>query len=224
MIIAMDGPAGSGKSTVAARVAEALGLAFLDTGAMYRAVTLAVLRDGIHPADAEACAAVARRLRLDFDESGRVLIDGVPGEPDIRSRTVTLTVSEVSAHAPVRKSVVAKQRDFAARWKGLVAEGRDMTTVVFPEADHKFFLNAQPRERARRRALQEGRPESIDEIQADIERRDTLDTMRACSPLRRAPDAIEVLTDALTEDEVVAQILAGVRGDAPTDRSEGRDR
>ncbi len=215
MIVAIDGPAGAGKSTVAARVARALGLAFLDTGAMYRAVTLAVLERGVHPSDGEACARIARALVLDFDAQGRIRMDGVPGEPHVRSRTVTLNVSAVSAHPGVRQAVVARQRELARALGGAVAEGRDTTTVVFPEAPHKFFLVASPRERARRRARQEGHgdePAAVDEIQADIERRDRLDTTRAHSPLARAPDAVVIDADDLGVEEVVERILAHVRG------------
>lgn len=211
MIIAIDGPAGAGKSTVARRVASELGLSFLDTGAMYRAVTLAVLEQGYHPSDAEACEQVARALRLEFDDEGRILIDGSPGEPDIRSQTVTLNVSAVSAHRGVREAVVAEQRKIAARSKGVVAEGRDTTTVVFPEADHKFFLNASKEERARRRAEQDGRAADQALILADIDRRDRLDATRAHSPLVKAPDALEIDGDRMSVEDVVARILAEVR-------------
>ena len=211
MIIALDGPAGAGKSTVARRLAESLGLAFLDTGAMYRAVTLAALERGVHPSDAEACEEVARSLQLGFDADGRILVDGVAGEPDIRSQTVTLNVSAISAHPGVRAAIVAEQRRIAADLGGVVAEGRDTTTVVFPRADHKFFLNASMQERARRRALQEGTPERVDQIQADIARRDRLDTTRAHSPLTKAPDAIEIDGDGASVEEVVERILEHVR-------------
>ena len=214
MIIALDGPAGAGKSTVARRVAEELGLAFLDTGAMYRAVTLAALERDVHPSDAEACALLARTLRLDFAEDGSILIDGAPGEPDVRSRTVTLNVSAVSAHPGVREAIVAEQRAIAHRRGGVVAEGRDTTTVVFPEADFKFFLHASPAVRARRRARQEDAPEREREILLDIERRDRLDRTRAHSPLVKAPDAIEIDADRLDAEEVVHAILAHVRAAA----------
>lgn len=216
MIVAIDGPAGAGKSTVAARLARELGLAFLDTGAMYRAVTLAVLERDVHPSDAAACARVARELVLSFDAEGRILVDGLPGEPDIRSPTITLNVSAVSAHPGVREAVVARQRELARALPGVVAEGRDTTTVVFPDADHKFFLQASPEERARRRTLQEGQGSSDYEANlADILRRDRLDTTRACSPLVRAPDAVPVDADRRSVDEVVALMLAHVRGEVP---------
>ena len=212
MIIAMDGPAGAGKSTVARRVAQALGIAFLDTGAMYRGVTLVCLERGIHPSDEVQCTRVAQELDLSFDREGRLLIDGDPGEPDIRSQTVTLNVSAVSAHPGVREAIVREQRSLARRLGGVVAEGRDTTTVVFPDADFKFFLDASVEERARRRALQEERPEAREAIQADIERRDRLDTTRAHSPLHRAEGAIAIDAGALDVDQVVARVLEVVRG------------
>lgn len=214
MIIAIDGPAGAGKSTVARAVAEALGIAFLDTGAMYRAVTLVVLQRGLDPLDAEACATVAREVELDFDAAGLIRIDGVAGEPDVRSETVTLNVSSVSAHPRVREAVVARQRELALGLDGLVVEGRDTTTVVFPEAEHKFFLVARAEERARRRALQEGRPEEHDVILRDIRRRDLLDTTRAHAPLLQAPDARVIDSDQKDVEAVVSEILSAV-GRAP---------
>jgi len=207
MIIAMDGPAGAGKSTVARRVAEELGMAFLDTGAMYRAITLVVLERNIHPSDAEACTQVAESVHLSFDSDGQICIEGRPGEPQIRSRTVTLNVSAVSAHGGVREAIVAQQRAVAERQGSVVAEGRDTTTVVFPLAEHKFFLVASPGERARRRARQEGSPERAAEIQADIERRDRLDATRAHSPLVEASDAIRIEADNMTVAEVVQVVL-----------------
>jgi cytidylate kinase len=191
-----------------------LGLTFLDTGAMYRAVTLAVLERHVSPDDADGCAAVARGLALDFDEAGLVRIDGRSGEPEIRGARVTGQVSVVSAHPGVRAAVVARQRELASRPPGVVAEGRDTTTVVFPDAGHKFFLTASPAERARRRAAQEGRdgrPEAVDAIRRDIERRDRLDETRAHSPLVQAPDAVRIETDALDVDATVAAVLAAIR-------------
>jgi cytidylate kinase len=211
MILAIDGPAGAGKSTVAKLIARALGLRFLDTGAMYRAVTLEVLRRRLDPASEEDCGRVARELRLAFDAQGSILIDGVPGEPAIRSTEVTAAVSTVSAHAAVRESVVAVQRELGRRWRGLVAEGRDTTTVVFPHADLKFFLTASPTVRARRRAAEIGAPEREPEIRADIERRDHLDSTRKVAPLKRAPDAIVVDTDPYDARGVADAILAHVK-------------
>lgn len=206
MIIAIDGPAASGKSTVAQQVAARLGLTFLDTGAMYRAVTLRAQAAGLDVEDGDACGALAERLELRFDAEGRVLIDGEPGEPAIRSAEVNQDVSAVAAHPRVRRAVVAVQRAIG-RGSSIVAEGRDTTTVVFPEADHKFFLIASPEERGRRRAEQEGQPERAAQYARDLARRDELDSSRADSPLRQAEDAIRVETDALTADEVVERLL-----------------
>ncbi len=210
MIIALDGPAGAGKSTVARAVADRLNLTFLDTGAMYRGLTLAALQRGLDPLDEAACVQLANELELSFGEDGLVRIDGQAGEPDIRSATVTLTVSTVSAYRGVRDAVVSKQREIGLSVPGLVVEGRDTTTVVFPEAEYKFFLVASPTERARRRAAQEDREDEVDMILRDIERRDQLDTTRAHAPLRQAEDAILIDTDSRNIDSVVEEILACV--------------
>jgi cytidylate kinase len=214
MIIAIDGPAGAGKSTVARRIADVLRWTYLDTGAMYRAVTLTVLGRGVDPHAEEACGEVARSLELVFDPKGHIQIDGVPGEPGIRSEEVTGAVSAVSAHAAVREAVVAVQRQLAERSDetgGLVAEGRDTTTVVFPDATHKFFLIATATERAQRRARELNQEDRREAIQADIERRDRLDTTRAVSPLCQAPDATVVDTQGLDIEAVVQRILAHVK-------------
>jgi cytidylate kinase len=179
---------------------------------MYRAVALEVLRRGLDAARGEDCARVAASLKLEFDAQGRIQIDGRPGEPDIRGREVTALVSAVSAHPAVREPIVARQRHFAHAWGGLVAEGRDMTSVVFPHAEHKFFLTASSSERARRRARELGTPADVAAIQAEIERRDGRDSSRAASPLVRAADAHVVDTDQKSIDEVVAEVLRAVRG------------
>ena len=215
MIIAIDGPAGAGKSTVARTVARALGLVYLDTGAMYRAVALCVQRHAADPRSEAECSRVAASHALGFDAAGRILIDGEPGEPDIRGPEVTRNVSIVSAHPAVRAAVVRQQRAIARAAGGLVAEGRDTTTVVFPDAAHKFFLIATPQERARRRALELGRPERAREVQAEIEQRDRLDSTRAHSPLVQAPDAVRIDTDGLSAEQVAERILSSVRAARP---------
>lgn len=212
MIIAIDGPAGSGKSTVARELARELGLTFLDTGAMYRAVTLSVLEHDIDPMDGERCAKIARALKLEFDAQGRIRIDGKPGEPAIRGETVTKAVSAVSAHSAVRSAIVPQQRAEAERRGGIVAEGRDMGSVVFPGADFKFFLTASPEVRARRRCKELGIEERYAEILADIQLRDHLDSSRKDSPLLLADDALLVDTNALDAAGVVSELLARVRG------------
>ena len=210
MIIAIDGPAASGKSTAARSLANRLGLTFLDTGAMYRAVTLVLLDRGIPPDDEFACQSVAGSIRLDFDSAGKILIGGMPGEPGIRGPEVTRHVSAVSAHSGVRRAMVRLQRSIADRavkaGGGIVAEGRDTTSVVFPTADLKIFLVASPRVRAERRAREEGFPERADEYEKDLKRRDDFDSSRADSPLTETDDAVRIDTDALTPAAVLDAI------------------
>lgn len=203
----MDGPAGAGKSTVARGLAQALGIRFLDTGAMYRALTHLALERGIAPSDGARLGQLAREVQLDFDAAGTVLADGVCLEPAVRSAPVTRAVSEVSAHGAVREAVVARQQEFGTQWAGLVAEGRDTTTVVFPEAAFRFYLDASAGERARRRALELGTPDEVAAIQADIERRDAHDSGRVHSPLRIGPGVTVVDTDRMTPDEVIGVLL-----------------
>lgn len=210
-IVAIDGPAAAGKSTVARRLAKELELRFLDTGSMYRAITLVALRDGIDPEDAKACGELAGRIVLSFDAGGHVLIDGQPGEPEIRSADVSRNVSAVSAHPVVRAAIVPLQREVANSIGGVVAEGRDTTTVVFPDASVKFFLWASPAIRAERRARELDAPERLREIQGKIEERDRKDSERADSPLRQAEDAIRIDTGELNAEEVLAEMLARVR-------------
>lgn len=211
MIVAIDGPAGAGKSTVARALAETLGLELLDTGAMYRAITWKALNAGVDISDGEACGGVAAETRLGFNDEG-VIVDGVHRESEIRSSEVDRAVSTVAAHPAVRRAIVPKQREVAA--DGAVAEGRDTTTVVFPRADHRFFLSASAQERARRRMTQRGGGESYDTILADIERRDHVDSTREDSPLKRGEGVIVVETDGLSASEVVAWMLQAIRGDA----------
>ncbi|MFT4538303.1 MAG: cytidylate kinase [Planctomycetota bacterium] len=211
-VIAIDGPAGSGKSTVAKRLAAVLGSVFLDTGAMYRAVTLACLERGADPKDAEACTAVACSLSLDFDDEGRVLIDGSSREDELRGDAVTERVSFVAAHSGVRRAMVQKQRAVAkaAGASGVVAEGRDMSSVVFPETPFKFYLLATSKERARRRAEQAGRSADVDRIEQELGERDRLDSTREDSPLMMAADARSILTDELSVDQVVETIRSAI--------------
>ena len=193
-IIAIDGPAGSGKSTVARAVARRLGVAYLDTGAMYRGVTHAALERGVAVADGSALAELARELRIEVGE--RVVVDGVDVTVPIRSDVVNAAVSEVSAHPGVRAELVERQRAWASHHPDGVVEGRDIGTVVFPHARLKVFLTAGESERARRRR-----------DEADVERRDRLDSTREASPLKAADDAIVIDTTDLTVDEVVDRIL-----------------
>ena len=213
-VVAVDGPSGSGKSTVSRRLAEALGAAYLDTGAMYRAVTWAVLDAGVDPSDAAAVAAVCARVRLEIGtDPGKqhVRVDGVAVEGPIRGVEVTAAVSAVSAVPAVRAALVARQREIIAAAGRIVVEGRDIGTVVAPDADLKVYLTASVDERARRRS-DENRVD-IDTTAADLRRRDKLDSTRAADPLRRAPDAVELDTTRLGIDEVVSRLreLLGVR-------------
>jgi CMP/dCMP kinase len=194
-VIAIDGPAGSGKSTVARRLADRLGLQYLDTGAMYRAVTFAALRRGIDPADQGPVESLARKVDLDVGPD-RVTVDGVDATIEIRGPEVSRAVSLVAANAGVRTELVRRQREWATERGGGVLEGRDIGTVVFPDARLKVFLTAGEGERARRRS-----------DEADVEQRDRLDSTRSVSPLKAADDAIVIDTTELAVDEVVARIL-----------------
>jgi cytidylate kinase len=207
-VVAVDGPSGSGKSTVARGVADALGLSVLDTGAMYRAVTLAVLNGGIDPTDADAAAATARQARIDLDD--RVLLDGRDVTAEIRGPAVTDAVSIVSAHPGVRKVLVGRQREWVEQHGGGVVEGRDIGTVVFPDAPVKVFLTASGDERARRRQRDEraaDREVDVEAARDALGRRDRLDSTRAASPLRQADDAIVIDTTTRDADDVVAEIV-----------------
>lgn len=212
-VIAIDGPSGSGKSTVARGVAGALGLRVLDTGAMYRAVALAVLEDGIHPDDAVACEKIAREIQVRV-EGGETTIDGRDVSDEIRGPEVTGTVSVVAAHPGVRQVLVARQREWVAQHGGGVVEGRDIGTVVFPDARVKVFLTASDDERARRRQRDEAdaaRTVAIDDVRASLDRRDAIDSGRAASPLRAADDAYVIDTTVLDVDTVVAEIVTRAR-------------
>lgn len=212
-VLAIDGPAGAGKSTVAKRVAHELGLPVLDTGAMYRAVTLACLRSGVAIDDAVGCAAAADRVVIDL-ENGVTRLDGEDVSTAIRGPEVTAAVSAVSAHAAVRAELVAHQRRWAAQHEGGVVEGRDIGSVVFPDARCKVFLVATASERAQRRQRDEataGRSVDVATLVTDIERRDGLDARRDVSPLVRAADAVEIDTTGRTIEAVVADILARYR-------------
>ena len=203
-VVAIDGPAGSGKSTVARSVAKRLGVAYLDTGAMYRSVAFAALRDGIDPADGEALAKLAGNLDIELGD--RVFVDGTDATTAIRGPDVTAVVSTVSAHPAVRADMVRRQRQWAAEHGGGVAEGRDIGTVVFPHADVKVFLTASEEERARRRQRDDRAPD-VNAVAADLARRDALDSNRTTSPLVAADDAVVIDTTGRTVDDVVDQIV-----------------
>jgi CMP/dCMP kinase len=217
-VVAMDGPSGTGKSTVSRRLAQAGGAAYLDTGAMYRAVTLAVLRAGL-PADASpddvATAARAARLRSGTDPRfPHIELDGEDVEAQIRGPEVTGAVSAVSAVPAVRRLLVQRQRDLIAEalaeTGGAVVEGRDIGSVVLPDAPLKVYLTAPAEVRAARRAAQDrkaGRVADLDAVLADVRRRDDLDSTRATSPLHAASDAVVLDTDGLSVEAVLARLL-----------------
>ena len=208
MVVTVDGPAGVGKSTVARAVATALGVPHLDTGAFYRAVTLAVVQAGIDPADPSAVLGVARAARLDYAD-GVMLLDGEAVTEAVRAPEVVALVSAVSAFPDVRRVVVQQQRDWVARRGGkAVVEGRDIGTVVFPEAPVKIYLVADAAERARRRARDaEAAGQPVEAIERDLRARDRADSTREASPLRPAEDAVIIDTTALAVDDVVAIVL-----------------
>lgn len=219
-VIAIDGPGGSGKSTVAKAVGAALGLDVLDTGAMYRAVTYAVLRDGLDLRDEDAVATLAARTEVVLNE--RVFVDGVDATAAIRGPEVTAAVSVVSANARVRVIVVEQQQAWITEHGGGVVEGRDIGTVVAPGAMLKVFLTASEDVRARRRQgdeLTAEREVKVEQLRADIARRDHLDSSRTVSPLRAASDAIHIDTTDRAVDDVVGEVLtlarkaAGVPGE-----------
>jgi cytidylate kinase len=207
MVIAIDGPAGAGKSSVARGVATALGLTYLDSGAMYRCVALAGIERGADPDDAAAMVEVARDLAIEFD-SGRVRLGGRDVTAAIREPGITTAASRVSVHPAVREAMVARQRDLIAAGR-YVAEGRDIGTVVNPDSPLKVFLTASEEERARRRAAQTGEdPEAVLSAQRE---RDARDTEREHGALRAAPDAVEIDTTGLSLEQVVGRIVALAR-------------
>ncbi|MDQ3757344.1 MAG: (d)CMP kinase [Actinomycetota bacterium] len=205
-VIAIDGPAGSGKSTVARRVAEKVGLAYLDTGAMYRSVAFAALRRGIDPGDAEAVGRLAQHVEMEIGAT-TVRVDGIDATVEIRGSEVTRAVSAVAANPEVRAEMVRRQRDWVSIREGAVVEGRDIGSVVFPNAEVKVFLTASDEERARRRA-QEMIDLDYDTVAADIARRDLLDSTRTASPLVVADDAVVIDTSGRSIDEIVEEVLA----------------
>jgi CMP/dCMP kinase len=211
LVIAIDGPAGAGKSTVGKAVARRLGLEYLDTGAMYRAVAFAALRRGIPVTDGPAVADLARELELSVSEAG-VIVDGVDATAEIRGRAVTDAVSAVAANTPVREELRARQRQWADARGGGVIEGRDIGTVVFPDAALKLFVTASPRVRAERRVAELGG--DVDEVAASIAERDRRDMSRADGPLRAADGAAVVDTTGLSIGEVVERIIELLPADA----------
>ena len=213
-IIAIDGPAGAGKSTVTRKIAEALGLLYLDTGAMYRAVTWLVLQSGIAVDDQVAIAEIVSNCRIELIPDGkqpRTVINGQDVTGSIRSLEVTANVSAIAAQSAVRQALVKQQQAFGNQG-GIVAEGRDIGTTVFPDAELKIFLTASVQERAKRRLLElhsQGNTDiSQEQLEQDIAERDRIDSNRAISPLRKAADAVEIQTDHLTIEDVIQRVVS----------------
>lgn len=204
-IIAIDGPAGAGKSTVGRALARRLGLDYLDTGAMYRGVTFAVLRRGLDPSDDEIVARVARGVELRIDDDS-TSVDGVDASIEIRGREVTSAVSAVAANSAVRVELVRRQREWVAAHGGGVVEGRDIGSVVFPDATLKLYITASPRIRAERRVAEIGG--DVDDVESSIIERDRKDSSRVDSPLMEATGAIVVDTSDLPVDAVVERLVA----------------
>jgi cytidylate kinase len=216
LVVAIDGPAGAGKSTVAKTLALRLGYTFLDSGALYRAGAWAARRRGIAWCDGRGLGQLIHDLDIRFDSHGdanHVVVDGKDVTEEIRRPEISEGASQVSAFNEVRAGLLALQRRIGANGR-VVAEGRDMGTVVFPDARAKFFLTAPIEERARRRAIElaaSGRPQDFDVVLAEMRLRDQRDSTRAIAPLRRAEDAIEIDTAGLMPEEVVVRMAAVVR-------------
>lgn len=210
LVIAIDGPAGAGKSTLAARLARKLGYVNIETGGMYRALALKAIENDVSFDDAEALVELARNSRIELEpmrDGNRVLLDGSNVSDRIREEDVTEAASRVSVHPPVRAWMVARQRELGAGG-GVVMEGRDIGTKVFPDADVKIFLDADPNVRGGRRVRQEaaGRLRSQEQIAKELEKRDQRDRSRATSPLLPAADAVRIDSSVLGVEEVMAQV------------------
>jgi len=213
LVITIDGPAASGKSTVAKLLAEKLGASFLDTGAMYRAVTLAAIEAGVDIRNEEKLLEIVQTTDFQFSvRQGQmaVFIDGVDVTEQIRQPQVTANARHIASKASLREKLVEMQRQFAACQEKIVTEGRDQGTVAFPDANIKFYLTANSRERAKRRQIElrvKGINESLEQIEKAIEERDKSDENRAVGPLKPAPDAIVIDTTDLSVEQVVEKIL-----------------
>ncbi|ASF12988.1 (d)CMP kinase [Nocardia brasiliensis] len=227
LVVAMDGPSGTGKSSVSRRVATRLGARYLDTGAMYRVATLRVLRAGVELTDAAAIGAAVKELPLSIgtDPSREVIrLDGEDVSSEIRGDAVTKAVSAVSAVPEVRELLVALQREITTDAQRIVVEGRDIGTVVLPDADAKIYLTASAEARAHRRNQQniaEGRGDDYEAVLADVQRRDNLDSTRKVSPLRPADDAVLVDTSDLNMDEVIDELYRVVAQQISVGRTGG---
>ena len=216
-VVAIDGPAGSGKSTVSRIAAERLGFTYLDTGAMYRALTLRAIKSGISLEDEKRVEQVVASANLEF-ENGFVLLNGTDVTKEIRSNQVTRHVPTVAAYPSVRAVMLVKQRLLADNSAGIVMEGRDIGTVVFPDARWKFYLDAKPEVRAKRRQKElelQGKEREFGAVLEDILKRDKEDSERQTAPLRRASDAILIDTSELSINETVEKIITEIESKKP---------
>jgi CMP/dCMP kinase len=208
--IAIDGPAGAGKSTVAKEVSRRLGITYLDTGAMYRAVTLKVIRENVDLDDPAALEALLDHTAIRFDHEKKVYLDGEDVTEEIRLADVNELVSPVSCISLVRRRLVAMQQEIAREAGGIIMEGRDIGSRVMPDAEFKFYLDASLEERARRRSreqMDKGISHSEDQVASEIKNRDQIDSGREDSPLTIVPDAIVIDTTDMSFDQVVEKIV-----------------
>lgn len=211
--IAIDGPAGAGKSTVAREVARRLGIRYLDTGAMYRAITLKVIREEIDLSDFENLENMLARTKVDIGDNNRVYLDNEDVTEEIRMKHVNEMVSPVSTISMVRKRLVKIQQDIAGKSKGIIMEGRDIASRVLPDADYKFYLDASIDERARRRRkeqMEKGITLGEEEVIAEINNRDSIDSGRGDSPLTIVPEAVVIDTTGMPFEAVVDKIVKTV--------------
>jgi cytidylate kinase len=222
-VIAIDGPAGSGKSTVAKALSRRLGYTYIDTGAMYRGMTWLAMHKGIDLHDEKALTLAAREAEFSFryeegeDPPFRVMVNGMDLTREVRGREVTARVSQVSANPSLRKELVKKQRELASG-KNVVMEGRDIGTMVFPQARHKFFITATVEERARRRCLDladEGYEVREEMVGRELMKRDLLDSSRSASPFKQAPDAVVIDTTGMSVEDVVNHIMRVLQAGKP---------
>lgn len=212
--VAVDGPAGAGKSTVAKKVAEVLNIEYIDTGAMYRALTYKVLKEGIDPLDSKEVIRLLGSTKIDFNQRS-IYLDNVNVDSEIRLNRVSQNVSYIAAIEKVREEMVMIQQNMAKE-KSIIMDGRDIGTVVLPDAEFKFFITASSKERAKRRyeeLLRRGEVNiSLEEIQSDIEARDNIDSNRKVGPLKQAPDAYLIDTTNKTVDECVKIMVSTILG------------
>lgn len=208
IIIAIDGPSGTGKSTTAKIVAKDLGITYLDTGAMYRAITFAALEKGVAPTDKAGIDQLLQSTKIRFDDNNQIVINGINREKEIRGKQVSEAVSPYSAIPEVRSVLTQWQREIAGE-RSCILDGRDIGTVVFPKADFKFFLVTDLKVRAERRyqeCLQKGIAMTLEEIEKNLAERDRIDSSRATAPLKKADDAIEIDTTQLSIEQQVKKI------------------